>query len=1017
MSASFWRFGNNYQSVPEINNILQRPDFTLEEVLDDQEIIQELISENGALIEYLSTSEVLEKLVDYIVQDDDVVAQDPDDKELASAGSLQVSEASDEPDNLDQQAKDNDEDSETKTQEATDDDEEEEPNDDLKPTSYDESFNNNNTSTNYGENDMNFDDDNEDDDEEDEEETPEASHHRRAQILAEILSQENWTITHTFMKDNPQLLDNLWTILDKPAPLSMSSSTYFMKINEHLLDQHLEDMIKFILGQELLVERFMRHIDNPPLMDFLLKVISTDKGRELSTGVIDVLQEKHLIPSLISFLGPDHPSTEQSALADFLKLFITISANSNTDNSTIGPNELTRELVSHEMVETLVSLMLHGGSGLANSVGIIIEIIRKNNSDYDIVPVLYITIKSHPPLPTDPIYLGTLVKVFAENIPRFTEMLEKPTLQVLETPFGSIEPLGFERFKICELVAELLHCSNMALLNDEKGEAIVEERDEERVRLKKLAKKRHQRQLENDEGNSQSSDFEENDEDDEGKGIYGEEDISRDINNLDIDDKKEQGEDPASDTMMTEDKNQDDDEEQEGNFSVNMDEGDATQPLPPQTNEEEEAMIRQHQVVGDQLKIALSDNNVIITILDMFFKFPWNNFLHNVVFDIVQQVLNGSMEIGYNKFLAIELFGKGNITKLIIEGQKKCEDYEEQTGLRLGYMGHLTLIAEEVVKFVSLYAPESISMVIHDAVSDEEWNKYVNETLVETREKYNAILGGSIGEDEGLSEDDSRGHILDPSVDHDLGGMEYRDAEGESDEDENDVDLYDPNQDQDPDQDQDDDENKYKDDYKKFSQYFRRQMSRDLLPDKVGSSDEDDEDDEPGSWTMSSDFTSKMSNSEIQDHLQRQLQEEQREQQQQHSRDDDDDEDDYVDPNDDGQSYAKKNHPLYTPTGDLLDQFSSRDSSHQPILSDEEYRTEPLSDEDEYIGSDDDSQDYAGENRNRSYDGDEEDDELGDEDLGLIRSTSKGEMSWDEDEQRRLVSVASYIQSHGVNEK
>jgi serine/threonine-protein phosphatase 6 regulatory subunit 3 len=35
----------------------------------------------------------------------------------------------------------------------------------------------------------------------------------------------------------------------------------------------------------------------------------------------------------------------------------------------------------------------------------------------------------------------------------------------IQTTVGSVTPLTFERFRICELFAELLHCSNMALLN------------------------------------------------------------------------------------------------------------------------------------------------------------------------------------------------------------------------------------------------------------------------------------------------------------------------------------------------------------------------------------------------------------------------------------------------------------------------------------------------------------------------------------------------------------------------
>ena len=105
----------------------------------------------------------------------------------------------------------------------------------------------------------------------------------------------------------------------------------------------------------------------------------------------------------------------QSSTADFLKALITISANSTTDNSTIGPNELTRELVSHEQMKRLCNIMLKGGYALANGVGIIIEIIRKNNSDYDVVPILHIRLENHPPTGRDPIYLGHLLRVFGEK--------------------------------------------------------------------------------------------------------------------------------------------------------------------------------------------------------------------------------------------------------------------------------------------------------------------------------------------------------------------------------------------------------------------------------------------------------------------------------------------------------------------------------------------------------------------------------------------------------------------------
>ena len=62
--------------------------------------------------------------------------------------------------------------------------------------------------------------------------------------------------------------------------------------------------------------------------------------------------------------------------------------------------------------------------------------------------------------------------------------------------------------------------------------------------------------------------------------------------------------------------------------------------------------------------------------------------------------------------------------------------------MRLGYMGHLTLIAEEVCKFGNRHPPESLDHIVLDRVNREPWIEYVEGTLAETRDKDNAVLGG-----------------------------------------------------------------------------------------------------------------------------------------------------------------------------------------------------------------------------------------------------------------------------------
>jgi SIT4-associating protein SAP185/190 len=112
------------------------------------------------------------------------------------------------------------------------------------------------------------------------------------------------------------------------------------------------------------------------------------------------------------------------------------------------------------------------------------------------------------------------------------------------------------------------------------------------------------------------------------------------------------------------------------------------------------------------------------------------------VYDVVQQVFNGQMERGFNRSLAIDLFETGRITERIIEGQQASDKAHSETHMRLGYMGHLTLIAEEVLKFTERHPAELLSRTVLEKVMDPAWIDYVNETLAETRERDNAILGG-----------------------------------------------------------------------------------------------------------------------------------------------------------------------------------------------------------------------------------------------------------------------------------
>ncbi|KAI5949429.1 SAP190 [Candida jiufengensis] len=946
MSGSFWKFSNGFTSLSNITTLLENFNISQEQqseqefenddqqlnndddenndknndnnnnndddtktnkksikdqqydvlikLLDENDLLQELLSNNPMLLEFLRDENVLSMLVDIVISDEfknteekEEVKKDEEDKPKEETKEIKLKKE-DEKKEEDTTTKDKSTETELK------------PDKETKSTKVTPSKKDKNDSEDSQDEDSHEedDDDNDDDDdeEEEEEELPEDKFRRRATLASEVLSADVWSLTDTVMESTSNL-NKLWGVLDSKELLDINVSTHFMKIMEHLLDMKCDEMITYLIeNQPNLVDKFINHLSNPPLMDFLLKLISTDKP-DNSTGIIDFLQNQNLISRLINALDvPEDEEDkkinhelqliEQSSAADFLKALITISANSTADNSTIGPNELTRELVSKEQMTRLCDTMLKGGYALANGVGIIIEIIRKNNSDYDILPVLYITLESHPPTGRDPIYLGHLLRVFGERISKFNELLIKDDLESkLRTPFGVIEPLGFERFKICELIAELLHCSNMALLNDNKGFDVVSERDELRNKMKEFDpisfKYNEIIVLPNNENENEKT--------------------TTTTTTTDKDDEKnsnseDSGNNSANDTTE--------------NFNNINEIGELDEEEPHANSNLSEEQIRSNPVVGDFLKIALFDTQIISNILSMFFRFPWNNFLHNVVFDIVQQVLNGSMDIGFNKFLAIDLFHSADITNKIIEGQKLCNDYEtSHNGLRLGFMGHLTLIAEEVVKFVQLFPSNTLSDFINEKIESEIWEDYVNHVLYDTREKYNAILGGNNEDDE-----DDKDEEENTTFDEGLGeiieevktGLVFHDDDDEEEDHKEDTnDSFDKDDDNDDDDDDDDDyeygDNEQK--HKKSKLIKKESPKKDLLDSDESESDDDDQ----FSNYMSQQLTNK--NQDREDELESSSEDDDEEIK--HDDEDDDDEtDEYIDPNDDGLSY-KKSNPLY----------------------------------------------------------------------------------------------------------
>ncbi|KAJ5089642.1 SIT4 phosphatase-associated protein family [Penicillium argentinense] len=767
----FWRFGG-YASISTIDTLLDKPDVTLEDLLDEPEITQELKQHNTKLIEYLREDHVLKRLMDYVtapslVNDDEENDDDTNEKQVAKDSATDAG-------------------AEASTDEQTEKEQTKTDSDPLKDVLDPEDL-----------------------------EKVEKNRIKHAYVACEILSSETYSILESIM-ESPNYLRDFWGFLRRPPPLDSLQASYFTKVNETLLDKKTEEMLDLLKSLDGIVAALLQHVDNPMVMDLLLKIISLEKA-EGGQGTVDWLKSQDLIPTLLSFLTPEYPGSVQTSAGDFLKAIITISANATpNDQSCIGPNSLTRQLVSPKCVQQLIDAMLMGGNPLTVGVGIVIEVIRKNNSDYD---PEHLGGPDSMPTPYDPIYLGHLLRLFAQHIPQFMALIQSSKHAVhdgtqlksvdrgrLNSAWGGkIEPLGFDRFKTCELMAELLHCSNMGLLNEPGSDEYVRHRDSEREKLIHDGFfNPHRDEHSGMDYNETTADFTNGSMMDTGspeasRVRAGEEDGFEDVGSSGVLETPETNPESAS-TEKTEDPTSTGladqvsdiklapDTQNEQEVSAQAEEKDPVSPKPedvppplfspkkeaaePVSNSERQEVPPPSEtpaqesetindggaedpaeqyiqydtdgrpVVGDFLKIMFVENKVVPTILGFFFRFPWNNFLHNVVYDVVQQVFNGPMERGYNRALAINVFETGQITTAIVEGQKRSDEAQRTKQIRLGYMGHLTLVAEEVVKFSERHPPELLSRSVMESVLNPEWIDYVEQTLSETRERDNAILGG-----------------------------------------------------------------------------------------------------------------------------------------------------------------------------------------------------------------------------------------------------------------------------------
>jgi SIT4 phosphatase-associated protein len=135
--------------------------------------------------------------------------------------------------------------------------------------------------------------------------------------------------------------------------------------------------------------------------------------------------------------------------------------------------------------------------------------------------------------------------------------------------------------------------------------------------------------------------------------------------------------------------------------------------------------------------------------------------LHTVIYDLLHQIMTGRVDRGLNRDLVISLFRDGKLLHRIIEAQQLNDDAVSVTvysfseramndleyfsakpkGVRLGYMGHLTQISEDVINAFAHYPP-NLAAILREFAPQPDWNLYVSGRFQETKDRDASLLGG-----------------------------------------------------------------------------------------------------------------------------------------------------------------------------------------------------------------------------------------------------------------------------------
>jgi len=450
----FWRVQGEEQTSP-VEKILNRDSFTLEDLLLEEDVIQEVKAMNERLIEYLKQGETVGELAKYVVEPLKSVVKLEERLQAKKLRELEEEEGGDSDDDEDDAAGDKDgEKEEGDSVDSVDAAGNQETVTIVSPKilTPEQEAKRAEIAKPMGE--------------------EELQHYalQSAQRVCEILCCEvDEIFTELTCEEN---LDYLFTFLDQPKPVDSVLSGYYSRVMVSIAQRRSAEIGEYIQQKPEILRKLVDHLYSYSITEFILRLISGDEqnalyqkeqGNEwlIKTQLLDFLVEKVTQPLPAMAAGDAKDAELEKRLA-----FNTVS---NAVSCIVGiantaPSAIASQLQEQQVIEALLQAVSGDSPApvLIAVVDIFIAMLQPRQTKQTLSPDVIISYGGFSPVAVEETIDQGMVDcagMIMEKLDGLCSMLEPTEGEgAFETSYGKVATrFGMRRWKILDLISKVVN--------------------------------------------------------------------------------------------------------------------------------------------------------------------------------------------------------------------------------------------------------------------------------------------------------------------------------------------------------------------------------------------------------------------------------------------------------------------------------------------------------------------------------------------------------------------------------